>query len=193
MPGTLRGGEPVATIDLLAAPSASAWCRRGSVTSTLLPPARRAVPLIQSILFFLNSISMPPVRPATILSLRAWTAGMSMPDGAGIDAGQAPFLRRLRDLQRMRVLEQRLGGDAAPDEARAAQRLLLLDDRHLQPQLRRANGRDVAAGARADDDDVVLVGQRKLLAHTAFLGTRVRSDQPLTVAWNARTASRRRA
>ena len=40
----------------------------------------------------------------------------------------APFLRLLHDLQGVRVLEQRLGRNAAPQEAGAAERLLLLDD-----------------------------------------------------------------
>ena len=68
MPGTLRGDEPVATMISLVAVSVClppSW----SVTSTPLPPVSRAVPLIQSILFFLNSISMPPVRPGDDLVL----------------------------------------------------------------------------------------------------------------------------
>jgi hypothetical protein len=54
--------------------------------------------------------------------------------------GEAPLLGGLRDLERVGVLEQRLGRNAAPDEAGAAERLLLLDDRHLQAELRGANG-----------------------------------------------------
>ena len=107
---------------------------------------------------------MPPVRPAIILSLRAWTAGMSMRTRAGIESGQAPLLGRLRNLERMRMLQQRLGRNAAPNQAGSAQRFLLLDDRHLEPQLRRADRRDIAAGPRADDDHVVLVSQRTLLS-----------------------------
>ena len=71
------------------------------------------------------------------------------------DAGDAPFLGVLNHLQRMRVLEQRLGRNASPDQARATERLLLFDDRDLLPQLRRANRGDIPAGARADDDDIV--------------------------------------
>ena len=120
----------------------------------------RAVPLIQSILFFLNSISMPPVRPDTILSLRACTAGMSMPTAAPSMPVRPHSLAALRDLQRVRVFEQRLGGNAAPDQAGAAERLLLLDHRDLEAQLRGANGGHVPAGARANHYDVVLVSQR---------------------------------
>ena len=64
----------------------------------------------------------------------------------------------LDDLQRVRVLEQRLGRDAAPEQAGAAERLLLLDDGGLEAELRGADRGDVAAGARADDDDVVFLG-----------------------------------
>ena len=49
----------------------------------------------------------------------------------------------------------RLGGDAADIEAGAAVRGALLHHGHLQPELRRANGADVAAGAGADHDQVV--------------------------------------
>ena len=49
--------------------------------------------------------------------------------------------------------QQRLGRDAAPVEADAAQ-LLALDDRGLQPELRCPDRRDVAAGPGTDHDDV---------------------------------------
>jgi hypothetical protein len=79
MPGTLRGCDPVATMISVRA----AIVRLSpSVTSTRPLPARRALPLIQSILFFLKSSSMPPVSPFTILSLRACTCAMSTPIAA---------------------------------------------------------------------------------------------------------------
>src|SRR5438477_7613864 len=58
----------------------------------------------------------------------------------------------------MRVLEQRFGWNAAPQQARAAERFLLLDDGGLQSELRRADRRDVAARAGANHDHVVFVG-----------------------------------
>ena len=82
MPGTLRGDDPVATMISLRACSV---CVSPSKTSTPPLPVRRAVPLIQSILFFLNRNSTPLVSPVTILSLRACTCVMSMP----IDGGRA--------------------------------------------------------------------------------------------------------
>ena len=47
----------------------------------------------------------------------------------------APLFRVLHDLQRVGVLEQRFGGNAAPDQTGAAERFLLLDDGDLLPKL----------------------------------------------------------
>ena len=99
---------------------------------------------------------MPPVSPLTILSLRAWTWAMSMPMAASAER-QPPLLPVLDDLQGVRVLEQRLGRDAAPVEAGAAEGRRALHDRDPEPELRGADRGDVAAGARADDDHVVFV------------------------------------
>ena len=79
MPGTLRGADPVATMISLRARSV---CASPSNTSTPPLPVSRAVPLIQSILFFLNRNSTPLVRPVTTRSFRAWTCVMSMPTAA---------------------------------------------------------------------------------------------------------------
>ena len=57
----------------------------------------------------------------------------------------------------MRVLEQRLGGNASPQQARPAKRLLLLDDRDFESELSGPNCGNVAACARTDHDDVVFV------------------------------------
>ena len=153
MPGTLRGDEPVATMMCRAVNSWSS----PPVTTTLPWPARRAVPLIHAMPFFLNRLSMPLVRPETILSLRAWTAVTSSV-GVAPPSADAPVGGVLDDLERVRVLEQRLGRDAAPQQAGAAQRFLPLDDRRLQAQLRRADGRDVAAGPGANHDEVESLG-----------------------------------
>src|SRR4029079_7227930 len=59
----------------------------------------------------------------------------------------APDVGVLRDLQRVRVLEQRLGRDAAPDQARAAEGLLALDDSRLQTKLPGTDSGHIAAGA----------------------------------------------
>ena len=78
MPGTPRGVEPVA----IRISRASSVCRSPSTSSTLPWPARRAVPLIHSIRFFLNRNSTPLVKPLTILSLRACTCFRSRPIAA---------------------------------------------------------------------------------------------------------------
>src|SRR5260370_41741396 len=53
----------------------------------------------------------------------------------------------------LRRAQQRLGRDTSPVVADAAE-IGLLDDSGLEAKLRRADRGDVAAGARADDDDV---------------------------------------
>jgi hypothetical protein len=58
----------------------------------------------------------------------------------------------------MRMLEQGFGWDAAPDQARAAKRLLLFDHGNLLTELRASNCGDVPAGAGANDHDVIRVG-----------------------------------
>jgi hypothetical protein len=55
----------------------------------------------------------------------------------------------------MGMLEQRLGGNASPNQARTAERLLSLDDGDLLAKLRRADGGHVAARAGTDHDDIV--------------------------------------
>ena len=63
----------------------------------------------------------------------------------------------LHHFQRVRVLEQRLGRDTAPQQAGPAERLLLLDDGGLETELRGADRRDIPAGPGADHDDVIFL------------------------------------
>jgi hypothetical protein len=60
-------------------------------------------------------------------------------------------------LEQLGAVQQRLGGNAADVEAGAAQRLAAFGAGGLEPELRRADRRDIAAGTRADDEDVVVV------------------------------------
>src|SRR5262249_35010126 len=62
----------------------------------------------------------------------------------------APLSCALHDLERVCVLEQRLGWNAAPDQARAAKRRLLFDDRDCPAELRRAYRGDITAHTSAD-------------------------------------------
>src|SRR4029450_12640628 len=60
------------------------------------------------------------------------------------------MLHVMKDLGRA---QQRLGGDATPVEADASE-IIALDDRGRKTELRRADRGDVAAGPRANDDDI---------------------------------------
>ena len=60
-----------------------------------------------------------------------------------------------RLLEQLGGVQQRLGRDAADVEAGAAMRRALLDHGDLQAELRGADGADIAAGAGADDDEIV--------------------------------------
>ena len=82
IPGTLRGADPVATMISFA--RVQRLLRRPRTRRRRRSPVSRAVPLIQSILFFLNRNSTPLVRPVTILSLRACTCGHVDADGAAV-------------------------------------------------------------------------------------------------------------
>lgn len=64
--------------------------------------------------------------------------------------------------------DEGLGGDAAGPEAVAAERVLL-DDGGVHAEVGRARGRDQAAGAAADRDEVVFVDSRRGLAHFGVL------------------------
>ena len=68
----------------------------------------------------------------------------------------AVLLRLLQLADQQRAGEQGLGGDAAHVQANPAQ-LLVLDAGGAQSELGRADGRDVAARAAADDDHVELL------------------------------------
>src|SRR6185312_1580553 len=68
--------------------------------------------------------------------------------------GMAGFLEQFRRVQ------QRLRGNATDVEASAAESFLFLDHRGFETELRRTDGTDIAAGAGADDDEIV--GRHKL-------------------------------
>ncbi len=76
---------------------------------------------------------------------------------ARLPGRQPVFVRVLDEVEHLRRAEQRLGRDAPPVEADAAQ-TLPLDDRRLQPQLRRTDRRDIAPRPRPQDDDIILLG-----------------------------------
>ena len=60
-----------------------------------------------------------------------------------------------KEVREFRVAQQRLGRDAADVEAHPTP-VLRFDDRGVQAELGGTNGRDVTAGAGAEDDDVIV-------------------------------------
>src|SRR4051812_18990100 len=81
----------------------------------------------------------------------------SLDDGSGIVADvlgrEAVVLRVLHVVEDLGRAQQRLGRDAAPVETDTAE-IISFDDRRLEPELCRADRGDIAAGPRADIDDV---------------------------------------
>ena len=94
----------------------------------------------------------PPVSVFTTLSLRCKHLAEIEPDVVETDAVLGGFLFREGEMIARR--EERLARDATDVQAGAAEFLVFLDDRGLQPELRGANRRDITAGAGADDDKV---------------------------------------
>ena len=121
------------------------------VTSTLPVPSDAAGAWRQSILFFFNRYATPSTLPLTPSSLNACIFGESS-FGADVDAHGGEGVLPPRTFGGM---QQGFRGDAADVEAGAAVGGALLDDRDLEAELRRADGADVAAGAGADDDQIV--------------------------------------
>ena len=66
---------------------------------------------------------------------------------------QAEIAGMLHQVIDLRGAQQRLGRDAAPVEADAAE-MLALDQCRVQAELRRADRRDIAARPAADDDEI---------------------------------------
>ena len=91
--------------------------------------------------------------------------------GGHADLGAVPGL-----LEEVGGVEQRLGRNASPEGADAAQPRLLLHDQHREGELRGPNRRDVAPRTRADDDEVVGLG----LVHVASRKGRLQYQKTLT-------------
>ena len=151
MPGSRATSEPVAmTIALVSSvcvlPSAA-------FTSTLPGAAMRPTPSNGSILFFLNRKATPLTLPSTPSSLNSIIVGEIELRLADPDAHPGEAVPGL--LEQLGRVQQRLRRNAADIEAGAAEGRVLLDHRHLHAELRGADGADIAAGAGADDDEIV--------------------------------------
>ena len=75
------------------------------------------------------------------------------------DAALGELVERL--VVQVRVVEQRLGRDAADVEAGAAERAARLDAGRLEAELRGLDRGHVATGSAADNDDIKLLGGRR--------------------------------
>src|SRR5229473_2969312 len=139
MPGTLRGADPAI---------ARQACRP-------LDPVDLV--LLEQELDALREAGDDPVLPR--LNHAHVDADSPRPCACGSVAKRdAPVLGVLDDLQGVRMLEQRLGRDTAPQQARPAERLLFLDNGCFQPELRGSNRGHISAGPGADHNDVILLG-----------------------------------
>jgi hypothetical protein len=141
MPGTLRGCGPVATMICFVAVTVWFW---PSVISTLPRPARRPLPLIQSILFFLKRLD-PAGQPLDDLVLPAVHLRHVEADGC-LANRQAPLLPVPGDFQRVGVFQERLRRNAPPVEASATERRRALDDGGPETELSGPDCGNVAAG-----------------------------------------------
>ena len=102
--------------------------------------------------------------PGEALGQPADHAALERVDLAEIEARLAdrdPLLRQPFDLaERLGQMEQRLRWNAADVETDAAERRVALDQRHALAEIGGAKRGGVAAGARAEDEDVGVVVQR---------------------------------
>ena len=115
-----------------------------------------------SILFFLNRKATPSTFDFTVASLWRHHRRQIELRRADLHAELGEAVARL--LEHLGGVEQRLRRDAADVEAGAAEGGALLDDGDLQPELRGADGADIAARAGADDDEIVLDHSRQSVA-----------------------------
>ncbi len=136
-----------------------------SVTWTSWADLSRAVPSTTSTLFLRISVPTPLTRRSDTLRLRSTAAPKS---ASTPRQAKAKFLALAQQRDDLGVAEERLGGDAAPVEAHAAQ-VLLFDQGDLEPQLRCADGGHVAARPRAKYYNVVCCF-RHMVPPQAFLG-----------------------
>ena len=122
-------------------------------TSTLPAPRIVPVPLMTSILFFFIRNSTPLTLPSMPSCLNFIIAGRS---SFGAPTADAHLGERVPGfLEQFGRIQQRLRRHAADIEAGAAERRVLLDHGDLHAELRRADRADIAAGAGADDNEIV--------------------------------------
>ena len=112
----------------------------------------RPQPVIESTLFFLKSMPIPPACFLTILSLRASIAGQLTLTSFTSKPNSSARWKLVVDIG---VVQKNLGGNAADVQAGAAEKRILFDDGGLQSPLARANRGDVSAGSAPDDHEII--------------------------------------
>ncbi len=159
MPGIWRGRAPVARMMLLAVSVATGL---PSLVTSSLPGARELGETVEH-------------RDLVLLHQMRDAGGELLGDGAralhdllqvelDIVRREAELAHVVEQMVDLGGAQQRLGRDAAPVEADAAE-MLGLDDRDLHFQLRGADCRDIAARAATDDHQVKFL----LLSHALLL------------------------
>ncbi len=169
MPGSGVLSEPVAI--RIWRVFTCCWPPSFSATSTRPGAAMRALPLIQSILCFLKRKATPAVLAVDHPILLRHHGRQIELDARNLDAVAGKAVAGL--MEALRGEEQRLGGDAADIEAGAAQGLALLDAGRLQPELGRADRRDIAARSAADHHQIIALGLAHRFSACCFLALRL--------------------
>ena len=172
MPGTLRGDEPVATMISLRLERLLV-----ALEDLDLALARQPGGALDPVDLVLLEEELDALGEAADNLVLARVHLAHVDRRRTVGNHHAPLLGVLHHLQRVGVLEQRLGGNAAPDQARAAERFLLLDDGDLLAELRGPDRGHVAAGTGADHDDVVRSGHKGLHNMTRDLHNIPMSDR----------------
>ena len=159
-PGKRRARAPVAMMMCLAS-NRGAPCRFAGRPRSAFPCKPRR-PVDHRDLVLLHQIGDAVRKPSATLRLRSTSA-----------RGRSGHCRRQPKLSGVphRVIElggaqQRLGRDAAPIQADAAE-MLALDDRGLQAKLCGADRGDIAAGTRADHGNIEAMSVMRMTASRA--------------------------
>ena len=104
------------------------------------------------------------IRPLTPFGQLARDLARALDDLGEIEAeilaGKAELVQPVQQVPDLGGAQQRLGRDAAPVQADAAE-ILALDDRGLEAELGAADRADIAARPASDDDDIECFSHRR--------------------------------
>ena len=159
MPGSCRARAPVARM-MCGAFSVATGLPSFSTASVCLPAS---LPLpSNTVILFLRIRCATPFESCFATARERFTTLSS--SNFDFDWSEAEIRQVVQQVVDFGGAQQRLGGDAAPVQADAAE-VLALHHRGLHAELRGADGGDIAAGPAAQHDDIeVLVSHDLLLA-----------------------------